>query len=84
LSCFLGVIRRALLSKVGIENRRDIVAGCNERLDAKFLRYAWTFNKKHRKGILKGLSGYPNVKLVVLNRREDADRFLREMEASRV
>ena len=84
VSCFLGVIKRALLSKIGIEKRRDIVAGCNERLDAKFLRYAWTFNKKHREGILKGLSGYPNVKLVVLRRREDADRFLREMEASRV
>lgn len=83
-SCFLGVIKRAVLSKIGVEKRRDIVAGCNERLDAKFLRYAWTFNKKHRKGILKGLSGYQNVELVVLKRREDADRFLRKIEVSRV
>ncbi len=84
LSCFLGVLKRALLSRIGIGRRGDIVAGCNERLDAKFLSYAWTFNKKHREGILKGLAGYPNVKLIVLKRREDAERFLREMEVSRV
>ncbi len=84
LSCFLGVIKRALLSKVGIERRRDIVVGCNERLDAKFLRYAWTFNEKHRKGILQGLSRYPNVELIVLRRRRDAERYLSEIEASRI
>ncbi len=84
LSCFMGVVKRAVLSRIGIEKRHDIVAGCNERLDTKFLRYAWSFNKKHRKGILKGLSSYPNVELIVLKKRKDADRFLREIEASRV
>ncbi len=84
LDCFLGVIKRALLSKIGIERRPDIVAGCNARLDAKFLRYAWTFNKKHRKGILTGLSRYPNIDLVVLNKRDEADGFLNRLEASRV
>lgn len=84
LDCFLGVIKRALLSKVGIERRSDIVAGCNERLDAKFLRYAWTFNRKHRKGILKGLSRYPNIDLVVLKGRKEAEGFLSRLEASGV
>jgi adenylate kinase family enzyme len=84
LSCFLGVIKRTLLSKIGVKKRAGIVAGCNERLDARFLGYVWNFNKKHRKGILRGLSRYPDIELIVLKRRREAELFLRDIESSGV
>ncbi len=82
LSCFLGVIRRALLSRAGLIRKADIVEGCNDRLDSKFLRYALTFNRKHRKGILKGLSAYPHINLIVLKKRGEAERYLRRLATS--
>lgn len=81
LSCFLGVLKRIVFSRLGLERRPDIVEGCNERTDLKFLRYAWDFNGKHRKGILSGLKKYPGVDTIILGDRKESEKFLGSLQA---
>ena len=81
MNCFLGVLRRIVFSRLGLERRPDIVEGCNQRLDRKFLRYAWDFNKKHRKGILSGLGRYPGISAIILKNRKEAEKFLDGLKA---
>lgn len=79
--CMLNVLKRAALSRLGIERRPDIVSGCNERLDLQFFRYVWTFNQKHRKGLLKGIEGYPNLRSVIIRNRREAEEFLAHVKS---
>ncbi len=80
LTCFWGVVKRIIISRLGLERRPDIVRGCNERTDLKFLKYAWDFNKKHRKGILSGLLRHPEIATIVLRERREAEGFLKRIE----
>ncbi len=74
-----GYLRRLALSWIGIENRCDIIDGCNAGFNMKLLKYVLTFNRKHREGILKGIARYPNVSKIILRSRKDADVFLKNL-----
>ncbi len=79
IRCLCGLVRRILAATLHPGRRPGVVRGCNERFDLKLLKYAWTFNRKHRYGILKGVAGYPNVRLITLRRRKESEAFLREV-----
>ncbi len=81
LRCLCGLLRRILTARLHPARRTGIVRGCNERVDLKLLKYAWTFNSKHRKGIIKGAAAYPNVRLITLRRRKEAEAFLQGMKS---
>lgn len=82
VSCVLGLLKRIVLSKIGLEKRPDIIPGLNERIDTKLLQDALTFNRKHRKGILKGIERYSHIQLITLRNRREAEQFLRSNRAS--
>lgn len=77
-----GYLRRLAFSWIGIEKRCDIIEGCNASFNLKLLKYVVTFNRKHREGILKGIERYPNVSVVILRSRKDANLFIKNVRKS--
>ncbi len=58
--CTGRVVKRVWTYRRG--ERSDMVAGCDERVDWDFVKYVWTFPKKHRpitEEKLRGLEGKP-------------------------
>jgi len=63
--------------------RPDLAPGCPEQLDWEFLRYIWDFNAKSRPQLVRALEQYgQHLKLVVIRRDQDAQRFLASVPAS--
>jgi adenylate kinase family enzyme len=59
--------------------REGMADGCPERIDLKFLHYAWTFNKVHRPRILAALERYALHARLFHCRDDDASRVLSSM-----
>lgn len=74
--CFLGVLCRIIRSRFSFRRGPDIVEGCNERLDFRFLRSVLAFNRRHREGIIRGVSRYPHVRMIRLGSRKEVRDFL--------
>ncbi|WP_018043173.1 hypothetical protein [Methylobacterium sp. 88A] len=66
------VIRRLAASYGRV--RPDAARGCPERLDAEFLRYVWTWNRKRRARNLALIERFPG-KVVILASRAEQRRF---------
>lgn len=78
IGCVLRALRR--VAKHHGRTRPDMAAGCNERLDLAFLRYIWSFPKRHRPNIVAALERRPEtVRVIRLTRPGQARRLLAEL-----
>lgn len=75
-SCLAGLLKRILLSRLGIEKRGTVVRGCNDRFTLRLLREAVSFRRKHRRGILSGIARFPSIRLIHLRNRRETVAFL--------
>jgi len=76
--CVLGILKR-VFSSLG-KTRPDMADNCPERLDLKFLYYAWQFGKKRRPKLLETLAQFPDKNIIILKSRAQARRFLDSLE----
>lgn len=60
--------------------RPDMPDECVSRLDVKFLKIAWQFNKKNRERILEQLGAAEHVKVIRFTNYRQVKKFLEEME----
>jgi adenylate kinase family enzyme len=78
-------IYRALKRTVAYRNqqRPDMTPGCNEKVDFKFLKWIWDYNRTRRPGILKLLAEAENdgKGVVILRHPKDAERWLETVRA---
>ena len=58
------------------EERPDMAAGCDERVDWGFIRYVWTFPEKHRPRIEEKLHGLSGKQIYRLHTPAEVARFL--------
>lgn len=80
-TCMIGVMIRILTSYGRV--RPEMAPKCQERFDAEFLHYVWTFRQMQRPrlaGFLQGLRS--DQTLMRFTRRSDADRYLHNLSAS--
>jgi len=79
LKCVINVVKREM--KYRGTARPDMPEGCIERLDLKFLRDVWRFNKKNRKRILDLLGKY-DVKVVHITSHRQSEKVLKNIVAN--
>lgn len=74
--CLRGVIARRL--RYHNRSRPDMAEGCTERLDTAFLKWIWTYRKRHRPGVLRllGEAVAQEKQVVVLRNDGQVARFL--------
>jgi adenylate kinase family enzyme len=73
--CFARVLRRIAGSYGQV--REDMAPGCPEKIDLEFLRYVWTFPKKHRPRIVGGLARHDALpRTAILRSDREAQAFL--------
>jgi adenylate kinase family enzyme len=65
------------------ENRPELAAGCNEKIDKDFLKWIWNYPREVRPRILKMLGDQPEIKMVVLRGTGDIDNFLAREDTDR-
>ena len=74
ITCLLGVLKR-VIKNYG-KTRSDMGDNCPEKFDLEFLKWIWTFNKKHRNQYYKILLNAKDKNVIVLhNRKECTDLF---------
>jgi adenylate kinase family enzyme len=78
LRCIARIIKRTIGS-LG-RQRPDIAPGCPEKIDLKFIAYAWRFHNRERRIIEEQLA---NASAIVLRLQGDVDieKFLDELES---
>lgn len=73
--CFARVLWRIARSYGQV--RGDMAPGCPEHVDLDFLRYVWTFPRKHRPRIIAGLARHDALpRTVILRSDREAQAFL--------
>ena len=76
--CIVSVIRRYLQNAGQI--RPDMAEGCPEKIDWEFLRWIWTYNRKHRTKFLEMLGRMPEEKVVILKNRKAVNQYLESFQ----
>ena len=80
-TCLWGVVRRVRRYRGAV--RPDMGGGCKERMDAKFLRWIYTFRRKTRPQILELLDGVSaDVAVYRFTNRRQTEKFLGEIKRS--
>ena len=73
--CLAGVLGRIVTGYGRV--RQEMAAGCPERFDLDFLRYVWTFDRRHRPLVVELVAALsPAQRLVQFRSRRDVDEFL--------
>lgn len=81
LVCLLGVLRRWWAYRG--RTRPEMTPGCPEKIDADFVRYIWTFEKRHAPIIIDKIHAFgPDIPVLELKSRCDTRRLLDLLEAS--
>jgi len=74
-------IYRALKRRVVYRNRQrpDMTPGCDEKIDFKFLKWIWDYNRTRRPGILQMLTEAEEdgKTVVILRGRKEVERWVR-------
>jgi adenylate kinase family enzyme len=63
--------------------RKDMGAGCPERIDLEFLRFIWRFRRERGHEVQEALADFSG-QLIVLKKPGDAKRFLQELQSRTV
>lgn len=82
LRCEWGVLRRVLATYGKV--RPDMGEGCPERFDREFIRWIWEFPKKDGAKADAVLARTPQVPVITLRSRRQADALLREARDGRI
>ena len=77
--CLWRVVKRRLMYHG--RSRPDITPGCPEQLNWEFLRWIWTFPKRHRRSNLERLRQSGGARVVILTSQRQVDRFLEGLRA---
>lgn len=65
-------------------SRPDLKEGCPERLDFKFVKWVWNFNRDSRPGIIEKLNKYAhNKKIIVLRTSSEVNAFMDDIHNNR-
>ncbi len=80
--CIWNILKREY--KYRGKARPDMPEKCISRLDFKFLRYAWNFNKKYRETIESELEKNPHIKLYHFKKRSEVNDFWKRQEITTV
>ena len=76
--CFARVLRR--IAQTYGQVREDMAPGCPEQVDLAFLRYVWTFPKKHRPRITAALARHDALpRTAILRSDREAQAFLDQL-----
>lgn len=75
--CISRIVKRRVM--YARRARPDMTAGCPERLDLEFLRWAWNWRGPSRAKKLESLARADAAKVVTLRTRREVRRFLREL-----
>lgn len=74
-TCLRGVVRRRWQYRA--RSRPDMAPHCPERLDMEFLRYVWSYPRKHRSRVLTQVAQHGKQQaLIRLRSRREARRWL--------
>ena len=68
-----GVIKRYLKKR---NKERDEIPGCKERINAKFIRYVLTYNKKKRYIIENAIKDIPENKVLIFKTQKSLNNWL--------
>lgn len=68
-----GVIKRYLKTR---NKERDEIPGCKERINAKFIKYVLTYNKKKRPEVKELLMEISQNKVLTFNKQKDLNKWL--------
>ena len=78
--CVYRVIKRSLNLTGG--RRPDIADGCDERLDANFVRYVWRFRKDTRPRIVERVQRFENqLDVVRFTSKHEPDEYLSRLKS---
>ncbi len=72
--CIFNILKREW--KYRNKARPDMPEGCISRVDFKFLKYAWSFNKKNRQRITEMLENAANVNVIRFTTRRQVNKYL--------
>ena len=75
--CLLGVLKRVITTYGKV--RPDMGEGCPERIDLKFLKWVWNFNKNKRENYYKLLNEVEGIETIVLKNRRAVKKFLKSL-----
>jgi adenylate kinase family enzyme len=79
LTCLLGVVRRRW--RFRHRRRPDMAPDCPERLTADFLRYVWSYRRKHLPRVLAQVADHHKSEaLVRLRSRRQAETWLSQLD----
>jgi adenylate kinase family enzyme len=71
--CTWRVFKRSL----GLRGRPDLAAGCEERMDAHFLKWTWDYPQRSRPGVMKRLAAAAEkTSVVTLTTNREVEEFL--------
>ena len=77
LICICRAIKR-IIKNYG-KSRPDMGGYCPERLDFKFLKAVWNFNKKNRQRYYELLKSKKNLKIIILKNNRDVKKMLQSL-----
>ncbi len=62
--------------------RDDMAEGCAEQKDKEFLKFAWNFNKLHRREYYEMLKKHPDKNIVILRSPRKVKKYLAQLSKS--
>lgn len=77
LVCLWGVLKRWIISYG--KSRPDMGGHCPEKVDFKFLKSVWQFNRTQRNKTYSRLRAQHNAKIIILHSRRQVKEFLRSI-----
>lgn len=76
--CLYRVIKRAITYHGN--NRPDMAAGCNERIDLEFLLWVWNYPRRGRKRLMAETQKFSDKEIVILSSSAEIDLFLERVK----
>jgi adenylate kinase family enzyme len=65
------------------KTRPDLTEGCPERLDLKFVKWVWNFNRDKRPAMMEKLQSYAATKqIIILKKWSDAELLVERLKGS--
>lgn len=80
--CTYRILKR-WLKNIG-KSRADIADACKEKMDMQFLKFVWSFPKKHRYKIMDKLDEYHSLNRIVLKNQKQTDELLRQVKQAQL
>ena len=64
------------------ENRPELAAGCNEKIDKDFLKWIWNYPRDVKPRIMELLGNHPERQVIMLRGSKGINEFLAKMDAT--